>query len=438
MDYVRAASKAAPVYSVHFLNSSNLDIFVDAITTDLKLSESKNELAQKVSISLVNCLNEENYLLSELLNVRDRVFIYANDGEECREVFRGYIWHKNYKNNQKKIVTLTCYDNLIYLQKSEDSRYYSSGQSTVDIFNDICLAWGIDLRYNYESIIHKKLPLSGKIADMMTSDLLDKVKKKTGIKYVIRSAEDIIYVDRYGANVNEKIYEINRAENAIYTSSDVNMDDVITKIIFTGKTEDSGEVPITDTLEGDTARWGTIQKIIRDDSEDENSDEEEEDSLFENAHDEGQYILDENGKPKETFEVKAINNPWIRKGELVKIGAGDMNYRYIVTSITHNAVDKTMTLDLELADESKLPCGGETGNGDTSELESSGKEVYLENAPIYISSDATTPATYVSGTYYLYDGKEILGRYRICNSSDNISRKPVNQYVTGWLPKEYV
>ena len=65
-------------------------------------------------------------------------------------------------------------------------------------------------------------------------------------------------------------------------------------------------------------------------------------------------ILDEKGKPKETYEVTAINNPWIRKGELVKVGAGDMNFRYIVTSITHNAVNRQMNIDFELADESKL------------------------------------------------------------------------------------
>lgn len=435
MDYVRVASKAAPIYSIHFLNSSNLDVFVDAVVTEFKRSEPKNELAQRVSLCLVNC-ESGGYLLSELLNARDRVFIYANDGEECREVFRGYIWRKGYKNNQKKIITLTCYDNLIYLEKSEDSKYYPAGKTTEEIFNDICWSWGVELRYNISSITHKKLPMSGKISDMMT-DLLEKVKKNTGVKYVIRSAEDIIYVDQYGANANSRVYELNRGENVIMTASDVNMEDVVTKILFTGKANDSGEVPITGTLEGDTAKWGTIQKIIQDDSEDtsKKKDTEEEDSLFESARDEGQYILDENGKPEETYELKAIDIPWLRKGELVKVNAGDMAFRYIVTSITHNGVDKTMSLDLELADESKLP-GADSGDSTT--VGGSSKTLYLENAPIYVSSDASSPAAHISGTYYVYDGKEILGRYRITDSSDNIGRKPVNQYVTGWLPKEYV
>ena len=57
---------------------------------------------------------------------------------------------------------------------------------------------------------------------------------------------------------------------------------------------------------GGPAKWGTLQKVIRDDTEDEKSnkksDKEKEDSLYENARDEGQYILDEKGKPKETYE----------------------------------------------------------------------------------------------------------------------------------------
>lgn len=106
------------------------------------------------------------------------------------------------------------------------------------------------------------MPISGKISTMFT-DLLDRVKKKTGIKYVIRSAEDIIYIDRYGANANERVYEINRGENAISTASNISMEDVVTKIIFTGKADDDGKVSITDTLEGDTEKWGTLQKVIQ-------------------------------------------------------------------------------------------------------------------------------------------------------------------------------
>lgn len=69
---------------------------------------------------------------------------------------------------------------------------------------------------------------------------------------------------------------------------------------------------------------------------------------------------------------------------------------------------------------------------------SAGTAIQLNNAPIYVSSDATSAATRVSGTYYIYDGTEILGRYRITDKSSDVGRSPIGEYVVGWLPKEYI
>lgn len=67
-----------------------------------------------------------------------------------------------------------------------------------------------------------------------------------------------------------------------------------------------------------------------------------------------------------------------------------------------------------------------------------GTPIELNNAPIYVSSDAQNIAGRVTGTYYMYDGKEILGRYRITDKSADVGRTPIGQYVIGWLPKEYI
>lgn len=408
-----------------------------AAAMTLKCTEANRQEVKKLR---ANCISDGR-LLSEILYVRDRVFIYANDGSEVKEVFRGYIWKKEYTNNKKRIISLICYDNLIYLQKSEDSRYYSSGKKTEEIITDICRAWGIDVIYRYKSIEHKKLPLQGKISDML-QDTLDKVKKNTSIKYVIKSSEDTIYIEPVGANYNGIMYELNRKENAIATSSITTMDDVVTKILFLGEADDNGEVPINDTLEGNVERWGTLQKIMSDDSDNSSnslkslaSQDDEEDTLYESARDEGEYILQENGQPKDTYKVYAINNPWLRKGDLVKVCAGDMNYMYIITSISHDAVDKEMYLELELADEDNLSITVIESVYSNSEA---GKSVYLNNAPVYESSDSDTIVGYVSGTYYLYDGKKILERYRIVENADYVGQIPMNEYIIGWLPADYV
>ena len=64
-----------------------------------------------------------------------------------------------------------------------------------------------------------------------------------------------------------------------------------------------------------------------------------------------------------------------------------------------------------------------------------GTMVSLYNTPIYVSSTAALPSTKKSGTYYIYDGLEINGRYRITNSIERVGKKPVNKYVTGYVKK---
>lgn len=59
--------------------------------------------------------------------------------------------------------------------------------------------------------------------------------------------------------------------------------------------------------------------------------------------------------------------------------------------------------------------------------------VTLENTPLYVSSTAKTPAARKSGTFYIYDGKELNGRYRITNSVDRCGKKPIGENVTGYV-----
>jgi hypothetical protein len=63
-----------------------------------------------------------------------------------------------------------------------------------------------------------------------------------------------------------------------------------------------------------------------------------------------------------------------------------------------------------------------------------GAAVTLTNAPFYVSSTASQPATHKSGTFYFYDGILVAGRYRITNTADRCGKLPVGQNVTGWVP----
>lgn len=63
---------------------------------------------------------------------------------------------------------------------------------------------------------------------------------------------------------------------------------------------------------------------------------------------------------------------------------------------------------------------------------SKGAAVKLTNCPLYASSTTGKSAGKVTGTYYLWDGKLMNGRYRITNAKNRVG---VAGQVTGWVNK---
>ena len=62
-----------------------------------------------------------------------------------------------------------------------------------------------------------------------------------------------------------------------------------------------------------------------------------------------------------------------------------------------------------------------------------GQKVELSGVSLYTSSTAKNPSGKKTGTYFIYDGKVLNGRIRITNSSSNVGKTPVGNYVTGWV-----
>lgn len=62
-----------------------------------------------------------------------------------------------------------------------------------------------------------------------------------------------------------------------------------------------------------------------------------------------------------------------------------------------------------------------------------GTKLALSNVGLYASSTAKNAACLATGIYYLYDGKEIDGRLRVCPKAANVGKEPVAENVTGWI-----
>lgn len=61
-----------------------------------------------------------------------------------------------------------------------------------------------------------------------------------------------------------------------------------------------------------------------------------------------------------------------------------------------------------------------------------GDTVKLNKGKLYVSSGGKTALTR-TGTFYLYDGVKVNGRYRVTNKAKNVGKKPVALYVSGWV-----
>lgn len=332
-----AASSTTPVYTVYAISGGTKYNLTPAVC-EFNPSESDKEIAQRVNLLLTNAKVGESWL-SSILKARNRVYIYMNDGGKEVEVFRGYLWKRNYRSSlSERELSFTCYDNLIYFQESEDSLYFSSGKSTKDIMQTICDKWGIKLQYSYDSITHPKLPLRGPLADIFLSDILDPVKKRTGKKYVVLSDKDTMYVKPVGSNTT--IYHFIAGKNVTSTTSGWTMDGVITKVIIVGKADDNDREPIEATVSGKTSEYGTLQKI---------QDRDENTSLAD-AKLEAKNTINENGEPKWEYEITAPNIPGIRKGDKVYVSAGDIIGHRIVTGIDRTISNSKHEMILTLED----------------------------------------------------------------------------------------
>ena len=74
-------------------------------------------------------------------------------------------------------------------------------------------------------------------------------------------------------------------------------------------------------------------------------------------------------------------------------------------------------------------------NNTIKESYAKGSAVQLKHEPLYASATIEKPTINISGTFYIYDGAKIHGRYRITNKRSSCGKKPTAKYVTGFIKR---
>ena len=98
--------------------------------------------------------------------------------------------------------------------------------------------------------------------------------------------------------------------------------------------------PVVATITGDTATYGTLQKLQ----------DRDEKTTLEDAKKEAQNVIDEKGQPSWEYELKCGDIPWVHKGDRINVSVG-MIYETMMLILgidrTISDKEKTMTLTME-------------------------------------------------------------------------------------------
>ena len=124
-------------------------------------------------------------------------------------------------------------------------------------------------------------------------------------------------------------------------------------------------------------------------------------------------------------------------------GLGAYSGKYAVDKVTHTLTGTKAyrvaveAHGVELKKDKPAYCVMEAEQSSTTAEIEAGRIIELNDTPLYISSDASAATRRISGTYYLYDGKNFNGRYRICNQNE-VGATPISANVTGYIDSEYL
>lgn len=326
-------------YKVILVPATGKQLNITDIVESAGWEENKGELAMRITLSLKNELYNGKSI-STIAKPGCLVGIFADYGNKSEEVARGIImtWAPATTNSKESLV-LTCYDEVYYLQKSQDNIYYTSGTGTKSAIMKIFDNWKIPVdEYHGPNVKHGKLVYKSESLSDVILDILDDAVKKGASKYIIRSIKGKVSILPRGSN--KIVYHFN-ADNTVSVKNTWSTTEMVTRVKVIGQEDDDGKTSVEAVVNGQT-QYGIRQKIYtrpKDDSVDA-------------AKTAAKEILEEKGDIKKTTTLEAPDIPYIRKGDLIHVKAGILNGYYYVLGIRHEAASAKMILDIESTEES--------------------------------------------------------------------------------------
>ncbi len=322
-------------YSLFFLTPSGTKLDLNPFLRSLTWEENDGELAVRLEAELQNTQLPGGKWLHGMMPLGGQVFLYADWAAGLQEVFRGTVFAWDYRTDPLGHFTITAYDQLIYLTKSKDDRYYKAGTTAKAIIQDIAGAWGIPLGtvQGPDAALARQVFRGDTLADMIAS-VLEQAKQRGAGKWIVRSKQGKIDVIKPGQNTPVYCFTMDANVSRIEDHQDI--EDLVTRVKVVGAEDQESRARVLAQLDGRT-EFGVLQELVY---------ERQYDSVAA-ATSAAKSILQERGQPRKRRRVEAPDLPFLRKGDKVKVVAGTLNGYYIVSSVAHDATNRTMTMEVE-------------------------------------------------------------------------------------------
>jgi hypothetical protein len=247
-------------YDLVFITPQGQPFHLNQVLRSLTWEENDGELAVRLEAELQNQQLAGGKWLHQLIPLGGQIFLYADWGSSQQEIFRGTVFVWDYQTDPLGHFTITAYDQLIYLMKSKDDRFYKAGQTAKAIIQDIAGAWGIPLGdvQGPDIALAKQVFRGDTLADMISS-VLNEAKKKGGGKWIVRSKQGKIDVIRPGQNSPVYLFTHDTNVDSIQDRQDI--EDLVTRVKIIGAEDSEGKAPVVAQLDGRT-EFGTLQELV--------------------------------------------------------------------------------------------------------------------------------------------------------------------------------
>lgn len=295
------------------------------------------------------------------------IFIYNGT-----ELFRGIIMSQSQGN--KKTLTLTAYDNGIYLANNKDTFVYKNVTAS-DVFKDCCTRFGLPMgevsecTYKIPELTKPKTTAFDAVLDALNLDF-----NATGIRHYISSEKGKLKLLTRRENIIQWVVEA--GQNLTAYSYAKSIENIKTRVKMVSKKDRAIAEKSNAALE---EKIGIFQEI---DCPDEGFTKAQVNDLISN-------MLNEKSTPERTFTVEAIGIPEVISGigVFIIIPELDISQTFYVDEDTHTFKGNLHTMTLKLNYANDLSKEDNTGNKDYKV----GDVVQFNGGSHYISSTASKP-----------------------------------------------